>query len=209
MNKPTVIIVDDHKALRDGLAYMLSDLGIADIAGHASNGKEFLELLEKHKPDIVLMDINMPVMDGIEATRLAKKKYPDLKILVLSMHSEDEYYNTMIELGVMGFVLKESDAEEVQNAINSILKGKAYFSQELLLKLLKKKQGSPIVKLTPREKEVLILICKGLSNQDIADHLHLSVRTVEKHRSDLLIKTESNNSISLVVYAIKNGLVDI
>jgi DNA-binding NarL/FixJ family response regulator len=209
MKKPTVIIVDDHKALRDGLTYMLDSLGIAEVIGQVSNGKEFLDLLEGIKPDIVLMDINMPVIDGLEATKRARLMIPDLKILVLSMHGEEQYYNSMIQAGVMGFILKESGADEIQAAIESIYSGKPYFSQELLLRLLKKKQDGNEVNLTQRELEILKLICKGLSNQDIANTLFLSIRTVEKHRSDLLVKTDSPNSISLAVYAIKNGLVEI
>jgi DNA-binding NarL/FixJ family response regulator len=209
MGKPTVIIVDDHKAMRDGLSYMLNSKGIAEVVAQASNGKEFLDLLDNIQPDIVLMDINMPVIDGIEATKRARQKFPDLKILVLSMHEEEQYYNSMIQAGVMGFVLKESGAEEIEAAINAIDKGKPYFSQELLIKILKKKQGKDTVKITHREREILDLICKGMSNQEIADKLFLSVRTVEKHRSDLLVKTDSPNSISLAVYAIKNGLVEI
>ena len=209
MNQPKVIIVDDHKALRDGLAYMLNDLGIAEVIAQASNGLEFIDMLDELKPDVVLMDINMPQMDGLEATKLARSKYPNIKILVLSMHGEEQYYNSMIQAGVMGFVLKESGADEIQAAIESIMAGKPYFSQDLLLKILKKQQGQSGVKLTVREKEILELICKGMSNQEIADKLHLSIRTVEKHRSDLLVKTESANSISLAIFAIKNGLVTV
>lgn len=209
MKKPTAIIVDDHKALRDGLSYMLNDLEIVEVVAQASNGKEFIELLDTITPDIVIMDINMPVINGIEATKLAKEKIPGIKILVLSMHGDEEYYNSMIQAGVMGFVLKESGADEIQVALESILKGKPYFSQDLLLKLLQKRTGDEVAKLTPREKQILELICKGLSNQEIADTLFLSVRTVEKHRSDLLVKTDSPNSISLAVYAIKHGLVNI
>lgn len=207
--KPTSIVVDDHKIFRESLAYMLTNQIGVEVIGMAGNGKEFTVLLDQVKPDIVLMDIEMPIMDGVEASRVALNKYPDLKILVLSMHDEDEFYNTMIDLGVKGFVLKESDSTEVQRAISEVLDGRLYFSQDLLLRLLKKKKTQVNIELTQREKEILSLIAQGLSNQEVADKLFLSIRTVEKHRSDLLDKTESKNSISLVVYAIKNGLVDI
>jgi len=209
MNLPKVYIVDDHKVLRDGLKYLLSDLGIVEIAGEASNGKEFIDQLLVVKPDMVLMDINMPIMNGIEATRKALELMPDLKILILSMHDDAEFYNTMIELGVKGFVLKESDSKELEKAVQAILNGDHYFSQELLLKLIRNKNAKSAIKLSDREKDILTLICKGLSNNEIADNLHLSVRTVEKYRSDLLVKTESSNSISLAIYAIKNQLVEI
>lgn len=209
MNLPKVYIVDDHKVLRDGLKFLLSDLGIVEIAGEASNGKEFIDQLLVVKPDMVLMDINMPIMNGIEATRKALELMPDLKILILSMHDDAEFYNTMIELGVKGFVLKESDSKELEKAVQAILNGDHYFSQELLLKLIRNKNAKSAIKLSDREKDILTLICKGLSNNEIADNLHLSVRTVEKYRSDLLVKTESSNSISLAIYAIKNQLVEI
>ena len=207
--KPTSIVVDDHKIFRESLAFMLTNQAGVEVIGLAGNGKEFTTILEKNKPDIVLMDIEMPIMDGIEATKIALQKFPDLKILVLSMHDEDEFYNTMIDLGVKGFVLKESDSTEVQRAIEEVLAGRLFFSQDLLLRLLKKRKNQQEIDLSLREKEVLSLIAQGLSNQEIADKLHLSIRTVEKHRSELLDKTESKNSISLVVYAIKNGLVNI
>ena len=153
--------------------------------------------------------MEMPVMDGVEATREAIKLYPDLKILVLSMHNDEEFYSSMIDLGVKGFILKESDTQEVIKAVDEIVKGSLYFSQELLLGLLKKRKDNLCVELTTREQEVLALIAKGLSNIEIGEKLFISVRTVEKHRAELLLKTESKNSISLVVYAIKNGLVTI
>lgn len=208
-SKPTAIVVDDHKIFRESLAYLLSQQIGVEVTGLAGNGKEFTQLLELSKPDIVLMDIEMPVMDGVEATRIALQKYSDIKILVLSMHDEDEFYNTMIDLGVKGFVLKDSDSIEVQRAIDEVLAGRLYFSQELLVRLLKKRKTHLNIELTQREKEVLSLIAQGLSNQEVADKLFISIRTVEKHRSDLLEKTESKNSISLVVFAIKNGLVNI
>jgi DNA-binding NarL/FixJ family response regulator len=209
MPKPKVIIVDDHKAMRDGLSFILDSLNIAEVVAQASNGKEFIELLSHFNPDIVLMDINMPQMNGIEATKIARQILPNLKILVLSMHDDEQYYNSMIQAGAMGFVLKESGADEIKAAIESIDANKPYFSQELLQRLLNKKNDGDTIKLTQREREILNLICKGLSNQDIADKLFISIRTVEKHRSDLLVKTDSPNSISLAVYAIKNGWVEI
>ncbi|NJM15329.1 MAG: response regulator transcription factor, partial [Bacteroidales bacterium] len=152
------------------------------------------------------MDINMPVMNGVDATREALSKHKDLNVLVLSMYSDDQYYNTMIDLGVKGFILKDCDNNELKVAINRILDGGTYFSQDLLLRLIKHKTENQSIILTRREKEVLELICQGYSNNQISDKLHISQRTVERHRASLLMKTESNNSISLVVYAIKNNL---
>ena len=209
MTKSTVVIVDDHKLFRDGLKFILSESGIAEVIAEASNGKEFLTLLTNIKPDLVLMDINMPVMNGIESSKKGLEIYPDLNILVLSMYGDEEYYNTMIDLGVKGFLLKDADTSELKIAINKILEGGSYFSQKLLLNIINSRQVQDTVKLTRREKEILVLICQGHSNNTISDELHISSRTVERHRAELLDKTQSSNSISLVIYAIKNGLVKI
>ncbi len=209
MAKSTVIIVDDHKLFRDGLKFILSESGIAEVVAEASNGREFLILLEKIKADLVLMDINMPLMNGIESSKKALELYPDLNILVLSMYGDEEYYNTMIDLGVKGFLLKDADTSELKIAISKIVEGGTYFSQQLLLNIINSRQVHGTIKLTKREKEILFLICQGHSNIRISDELHISSRTVERHRAELLDKTQSSNSISLVIYAIKNGLVKI
>jgi DNA-binding NarL/FixJ family response regulator len=207
--KPKLMLVDDHTVVRIGLAHLLKDLGIVEIVGEASNGKEFLELLKVTYPDIVLMDINMPVMDGIEATKQALALYPDLKILVLSMHSDEEFYFSMVDLGVKGFVLKEADHNEIEQAITSIMDNRPFFSQSLLLNLLRKKKTIDNISITQREKDILKLLSKGLSSSEIADNLHISIRTIEKSRSELLQKTETGNSIALVLYAIKHKMIDL
>ena len=210
ITRKKVILVDDHKLFRNGIKFILSDLPHVEIVGEASNGLEFLELIKYIKPDLVLMDISMPEMNGVDASIKGLEMYKDLKILILTMFSDEQYYNTFIEIGVRGFILKECDNNELKTAVNTILDGGTYFSQELLLKLIRKKQSpGDIIQLTKREQEVLTLICKGHSNTQISDELHISQRTVERHRANLLLKTESNNSISLVIFAIKNGLVTI
>jgi DNA-binding NarL/FixJ family response regulator len=203
------VIADDHKIFRESLAFMLVNQAGVEVIAQANNGRELLEILKGHSPDIVLMDIEMPEMDGVEATRLAVQQNPGIKILVLSMHNDEEFYNSMIDLGVRGFILKESDSTEVQRAIEEVVAGRLYFSQELLVSLLRRRREQPLIELTQREREVLSLIAKGMSNSEIADKLFISSRTVEKHRAELLLKTESKNSISLVVYAIKHGLVEV
>ena len=209
MEQIPAIIVDDHKIFRESLTYVLESQANINVIAQANNGLELLSILKHTKPGIVLLDIEMPVMDGVEATREAIKLYPDLKILVLSMHNDEEFYSSMIDLGVTGFILKESDTQEVIKAVDEIVKGSLYFSQELLLGLLKKRKDNICLELTTREQEVLALIAKGLSNIEIGEKLFISARTVEKHRAELLLKTDSKNSVSLVVYAIKNGLVTI
>ena len=204
-----IVIVDDHRLFRNGLKFIISEIEGVEVVAEASNGQEFLDLLEVIMPDLVLMDISMPVLNGVDATQMALKKYPNLNILVLSMFGEDAYYNSMIELGVKGFILKDADNHELMDGINTILRGGTYFSQELLLSLIKSKTESLVINFTKREREILSLICKGYSNNQISDKLNISQRTVERHRSNLLLKTESSNSISLVVYAIKNNIINI
>jgi DNA-binding NarL/FixJ family response regulator len=207
--KIKVAIVDDHQLFRNGLKFIIENEDDMEVVIEASNGKQFLDFLKNLKPDVVLMDINMPEMDGVETTRRAKEIYPDLHIIVLSMYDDVEYYNTMIDLGVKGFILKDIDNNELANALRKVYQGGNYFSQELLLSLIKNKPVEDGIDLTRREKEVLELICKGYSNLQISEELFISQRTVERHRSSLLFKTNSKNSVSLVVFAIKNNLVKI
>jgi len=207
--KIKVAIVDDHQLFRNGLKFIIGNEIDMEVIIEASNGKEFIFFLENLKPDLVLMDISMPEMDGVETSRQALDIYPDLNILVLSMYGDVEYYNTMIDLGVKGFILKDIDNNELTNAIRKVHSGGNYFSQELLLNLIKNKTDEVGIDLTKREKEVLELICQGFSNQQISEELYISQRTVERHRSSLLYKTDSKNSVSLVVFAIKNNLVKI
>ena len=210
MNKPiNIALVDDHQLFRTGLKFVLEEMDNVKVSFEASNGVEFLEFLKITKPDIVLMDINMPEMNGVEATQAALKLYPDLNILILTMFSDLEYYNTMIDLGIKGFILKDIDNQELKIAIEKIFSGGTFFSQELLLKLIKEKPADDQISLTSREKEVLELICRGFSNQQISEQLFISQRTVERHRSSLLTKTDSKNSVSLVIYAIKNNIVKV
>jgi DNA-binding NarL/FixJ family response regulator len=207
MKKPGIIIVDDHKLFRSGLRYILEESGKYDVLDEASNGQEFLDLLTRRRPDLVILDISMPVMNGIDAARIAMSKYPSLSILILSMYNESDYYSTLLEIGVKGFVLKDADNGEFFNALQKVLEGETYFSQELLLNIIRSDSRITQINLTKREKEVLQLLSKGLSNQEISGMLHISQRTVERHRTMLLEKTGSRNSVSLIVFAIKNKLV--
>jgi DNA-binding NarL/FixJ family response regulator len=184
------------------------------VIAEAANGRQFLNLLENQIPDLVLMDINMPVMDGIEAATLAHEKFPDLKIITLSMYGEEDYYYKMVNAGVKGFVLKNSDIKEVKNALDVVYEGGSFFSSELLQNLVNSLKSTAKSKefhteLSEREMEILILICQGYSNQEIGDKLFISKRTVDKHRANILEKSDSKNTAQLVVYAIKNKLVEL
>lgn len=213
-NKIRLFLVDDHNLFLNGLNSLLSQLPYYLIAGEAHNGLEFLEHYESAAPDVVLMDISMPKMDGIEASRRALEKTPDLKIITLSMYGDQEYYTKMVELGVRGFVLKDSELQEVDEAIRTVCEGGNYFSEQLLRGLVVARKGNSLEAnkddaLSDRELEVLIEICQGLSNSEIADKLFISKRTVEKHRANILLKSGCKNTASLVVFAIRNHLVEI
>lgn len=205
-----VIIVEDHTIFREGMKRVISEMEDMELVGEAENGAVFISMLKKVEPDIVLMDIQMPEMDGIEATEKALKIYPSLKILVLSMFGEEEYVYSMVDRGVSGFILKTSGLADFDRAIKKILDGQQYYSEEIMAILVKKFRSydSPDkLVLSEKENEVLRLLCKGLSNNDIADKLFLSVRTVEGYRNKLLQKTGSSNVLNLVIFAVKNKLV--
>jgi len=192
---------------------LLSNLSYIDHIYEAENGQQFIDGLAKHPVDIAMLDIEMPVMDGIEAARLAKKIAPGIKLIALSMYSDENYYLSMIEAGTCGFLLKNSNFIEVEKAILDVYNDKSYISIEILNNILKHPQkanaNSLIENLTDREAEVLLFICKGLTNSEIADRLVLSKRTVDKHRENLLLKTHSKNTANLVMFAIKNGYLEI
>lgn len=212
--KIKVFLVDDHSLFLNGLKMLLTTTKSFDVVGEASNGLEFMEQFLGADPDVVLMDISMPTMDGVEASRKALEIDPDLKIITLSMYGDQEYYTRMLEIGVRGFVLKDSDIQEVISAITTVAQGGNYFSRQLLRGLILGKKELPLIlgseeQLSERELEVLIEICQGLSNNEIADKLFISKRTVEKHRANVLLKTGCKNTASLVVFAIRNHLVEL
>jgi len=214
MDSIRVHIVDDHTLFREGLKFLLSTTNYIPHIDESENGLESIQNIANISPDIVLMDIEMPIMDGITATRQLMQTYPDLKIIALSMYGYEHYYSQMIDAGARGFLLKHSDFGEVQKAICEVYKGNTYFSPEILdaiiKNLYKKKDNKPTqTELTEREIEILYNICKGFSNAEIADNLCISKRTVDKHRENLLLKTESKNTAGLVIYAIKNGLFEV
>ncbi|HZK08629.1 MAG TPA: response regulator transcription factor [Bacteroidales bacterium] len=213
MKNLNLIIVDDHTLFRNGLRALLENHYENINIREAGSGEQFLELLQQTVPDLVLMDISMPGMDGAEATRLALAEHPQLKIVALSMFGDEAYYYKMIDAGVQGFVLKDSEIAQVREAIETVMDGDTYFSHELLLKVIRKMpytsptEATAEIQLSGREMEVLQLICDGLSNQDIAEKLFISKRTVDKHRSNILSKTNSRNTAQLVMTAIRMGWV--
>jgi len=207
-------IVDDHSLFRNGLKLLLTSCYPEIQISEAQNGREFIEILHSGLPDLILMDINMPEMDGIAATRKAMELYPDLKIVALSMFGDEDYYYKMIDAGVKGFLLKDSELSEVKEAIDSVMQGENYFSKELLYNVVKNLRnsgtlGAKSIDLSERELEILELICKGFSNQEISDQLFISKRTVDKHRANILSKTDSRNTAHLVMKAIKQKWINL
>jgi DNA-binding NarL/FixJ family response regulator len=210
--KIEVMIVDDHEIFRNGLKMVLGKLSYVREVSEAPDGKSFLELLREKKPDIVLIDIEMPLMNGIEATKEALLIKPGLKIIALTMFKDDEYIKSMMEAGVKGFLIKNINKETLDRAILTVYNGGNYYSEELFdffsKQLTKNKPGQDQeISLTRREKEILQLLCEGLNNKEIADALFISERTVLGHKTNLLLKTNCKNSISLMAFAIKNKMV--
>ena len=203
MDKLRIYLVDDHKLFREGLKLLLSTQDFVRHIYEASNGREFVENLSFVDCDVVLMDIEMPEMNGIDATIEAMKMKPNLKIIVLSMYGDEQYYYKMIDAGAKGFLLKTSGIDKV-------------VTEELLVNILNNmrdnKSETPETvdnDISERELEILYHVCKGLSNQEIADELFISKRTVDKHRANLLSKTGCRNTAALVMYAIKNNIIEI
>lgn len=216
IKKLKICIVDDHKLFREGLKLLLSTRDFVRHIYEASSGKEFVENLPLMECDVVLMDIEMPEMNGIEATEKALNLRPGLKVIVLSMYGDEQYYYKMVDAGVKGFVLKSSGIEKVITAIHQVAAGENYFSEELLMNILnhmregnKPEAEIPDNEISERELEILYHVCLGLSNQEIADKLFISKRTVDKHRANLLSKTGCRNTAALVMYAIKNKMISV
>lgn len=209
-----ILLADDHKIVRDGIKLMLEPhIGI-DIEAEASDGKEVLEILEKKLIDLIIMDINMPEMDGIEATRRVKEKYPDVRVLALTMSNDDLHIRQMIQAGASGYIMKSAGRSELKDAVNAIMNGKHYFSDEathsIMMDLVKGKgnpSSSEPVHITDRELEILELIVKEHTNQEIGEKLFISSRTVDAHRRNLLQKTGARNTAGLVKYAFQHNII--
>ena len=214
-----LIITDDHKIVRDGLKALLQDYGTVRVVGEAASGSELLDILPEVEADIVLLDISMPGMDGFDTVDHILKRYPALKVAVLSMLSHERYVNRMMELGASGYILKNAGKEELCCALQLIAQGCRYISPDVTLELLRKvkqlpadipaanENGEAHRELSKRELEVLSLIGEGYTNAEIAEKLFTSKRTVETHRQNLLDKTKARNSAALIKYALRRGLI--
>lgn len=207
-----IVLVDDHSLFRNGLKSLLDRCAGCRVVGEAASGEEFLAMLPELEADVVFMDFAMPGMDGAQTTEQALAARPDLRIITLSMFGDESYYSRMVEAGARGFLLKDSDIGDVIEALETVQGGGSYFSPQLLASLagrMRTREDVPDEQLSLREREILVAVCRGLSNQEIADELFISKRTVDKHRANILEKTGCKNTASLVVFAIKNGIVEI
>ena len=212
MDDVRIILVDDHALFRNGLKGLISMRDGYRVVGEAADGEEFMRMLPQTAADVVFMDISMPKMGGADATREAVALQPDLKIICLSMFGDESYYSRMVEAGAKGFLLKDSSVDEVFGAIDAVAGGGSYFSEELMKSISRRMHGADgrsSDELSAREIEILLGICRGLSTQEIADELFISKRTVDAHRANILEKTGCKNTASLVVYAIRNRLVEL
>lgn len=209
------IIADDHTVFRQGLRLVLSDDEQLELLGEAADGLQLLDLLQTQQPDVILLDLKMPGMDGIEATREVRLKYPQIRILILTMHDDEQLVLHLLEAGANGYLIKNADADEIKLALHACMENGYYFSDYvsgLMLKsLVQKNKAVPSFKaeasFNERERDVLRLICDGLTAVQIGKEIFLSHRTVEGIRATLLEKTGARNTAGLVMYAVKHGIV--
>jgi two-component system response regulator NreC len=215
-----ILVVDDHQLVLDGLSSIVKELADFEIMATAHNGKEALDIASSLKPDIILMDIDMPIMNGLEAMRRIKKENERQKVIILTMHNEPALIKKVMDLGADGYVLKNADRREFYNALCAVAEGKSYFSSEVTHSLLNPEKASKLnhfdvnpdsiqlAKLTEREVDVLKLIAQGFSNKEIGEKLFISHRTVDTHRTNLMKKLDAHSIAGLIKFAIKNGMVN-
>ncbi|MGP4081186.1 response regulator [Pseudalkalibacillus sp. R45] len=206
-----VMLVDDHAVLRDGLKNIFEMEDDIQVAGEAVNGNEAVEVLKDMKPDVVLLDINLPDKNGVELTAIFKRDYPNIKVLILTMHSMDEYFMAAIREGADGYLLKDAPSVQVVEAIRTVAKGESIIDPSLTKKLLgyynQKNETTDKSELTDREKEVLMCLVDGLSNKEIGERLFISDKTVKIHVSKIFKKINVKSRSQAIIYAVQNQLV--
>ena len=216
MENLRIVLAEDHTILREGLRALLSANPNFEIIGEAQNGREAVRCVEKLEPDLLLMDLSMPRMSGMDAIREIKRRYPEVKIIALTVHKTEEYLLTTLKAGADGYVLKDATHEELVMAIKNVMRGKSYLSPGVSEKVIEgylsgresNRSASPWETLSQREREVLKLIAEGFKNKEIAEDLCISLKTVEKHRANLMKKLDLHNAATLTVYAVQKGLVN-
>ena len=216
MENLRIVLAEDHTILREGLRALLSADPDFEIIGEAQDGREAVRCVEKLEPDLLLMDLSMPRMSGMDAIREIKKRYPEIKIIALTVHKTEEYLLNTLQAGADGYVLKDATHDELVLAIKNVMVGKSYLSPGVSEKVIEgylegresHRALSTWEKLSQREREVLKLIAEGFKNKEIAEDLCISLKTVEKHRANLMKKLDRHNAAALTVYAVQKGLVN-
>ncbi len=216
MNKIRVLVVDDHPIVREGICALLAVVGDIEVVGEAANGSEAIDMVRELQPDVVLMDIAMPIMGGLEATRRICREFPKIKVLILTQYDDKEYVLPVIEAGATGFVSKAAASSELIDGIRSVHRGDSYLSPpaaKLVVEGYRYKAGrrtkDPYDQLTDRERDILKLMAEGHTNQEIADILIISRKTVEGHKTNLMAKLDIHNRTELVKYALRKGIITI
>ncbi len=217
MRKIKVLIVDDHTIVRDGISVLLDIAGDIEVVGEASNGREALEMIGKLMPDVVIMDIAMPIMSGLEATQRIRKEYPNVKVLALTQYDDKEYVFPVIEAGAYGFICKTAASADLASGIRSVYRGDSFLSPSVAKLLVEdfrqgsgiKKTRDPYEELTAREREILKLLAEGYTIQEIAKMLVIRPKTVEGHKTNLMAKLDIHNRTDLVKYALRKGIITI
>jgi two-component system response regulator NreC len=216
MNKIRVLLADDHTILRDGIRALLDDQADIEVIGEAEDGLSTVKMVAKLKPDVVIMDIAMPILNGLEATRQIQRDYPQVKVLILTMHENEEYIRQVLAAGALGYVLKDAAAHDLLGAIRAVHRGEAVLSPAITRLVIEDYLRWGDIRpadisngLTPREREILQLIAEGYTNKEIAEILNLSVKTIQSHRSNLMNKLDLHDRGELIKYAIQKKIIDI
>ena len=216
MNRIRVLLADDHTILRDGIRALLDDQADIEVIGEAEDGLSTVKMVGKLKPDVVIMDIAMPLLNGLEATRQIQRDYPQVKVLILTMHENEEYIRQVLAAGALGYVLKDAAAQDLLGAIRAVHRGEAVLSPAITRLVIEDylrwgdiRPADTSNGLTPREREILQLIAEGYTNKEIAEILSLSVKTIQSHRSNLMSKLDLHDRGELIKYAIQKKIIDI
>jgi DNA-binding NarL/FixJ family response regulator len=219
MGKTRIVLVDDHPIVRDGIKALLVGHEDYFLAGEAADGKELLDKLPDLSPDLVILDISLPRMSGIEITKILSEQHPEIKVLILSMHTGEDFIFNAIKAGAKGYLPKNTTRKELIDAINSLVAGDIYFndaiSNTILKSYIRKAQNNEANGedtanvLSPRESEILKMVAEGLTNQEISDKLFISIRTVESHKNHIMQKLKLRTTVDLVKFAIRKGIVEI
>lgn len=215
MESPRILVVDDHQLLRKGIVAAIKDERPQwEVCGEAATGREAVSSAERLKPHIVVMDISMPDMNGLEATRQIRKASPDTQVLILSVHESDQIVREVLDCGARGYLLKSDAGADLMDALDALLNNRLFFTSKVSEALLRayrhgsSSEGASFSTTSPREREIIQLVAEGRSNKDVADLLHISVKTVETHRANIMAKLELHSISDLIRYAIRNGLIE-